>query len=279
MRWIFLFMLAANIAYLGWELNQPAAHRPRAAHSDANVPKIVLLRELSDAASEAADVAEKAPAETAEEQTANNDTPTVQPEVQSQPKETTPEKIPDTAEAETQKPTAAAEVATPPDKLPESNTTAVARFACYTLGPFREIADLRKLIRDIREFVVEASFRSREEREQSMYWVYLPPEKSREAANALGAELKRKNIRDYYVVNSGEQVNAISLGHFREKAGALSLAQKVKRAGFTAQIDPVFKSYTIYWLDYQLQTDRAIPVSALDLSRLPNISRFDRNCE
>jgi hypothetical protein len=272
MRLIFLLMLAANLAYLGWELNQPA-QSARVADNDANVPKIVLLRELSDAGPESSQLAETAPAKTADQTPAEKNT--AQPESENQELEKTPDK----AVASILEPVAVADAALAPEKPAEPSASAELTFACYTLGPFREVAELRKLIRNIREFVVEASFRSREEREQSMYWVYLPPETTREAANALGAELKRKNIRDYYVVNSGEQVNAISLGHFREKAGALSLAQKVKRAGFTAQIDPVFKSYTIYWLDYRVQTDRTVPRSALDLSRLSNISRFDRSCE
>jgi hypothetical protein len=127
--------------------------------------------------------------------------------------------------------------------------------------------------------VVEASYRSHEEREQSMYWVYLPRQKSHEKARLLAARLKSKNIRDYYVVPKGDQANAISLGHFKEKKGALRRQKKVKAAGFSAQIDPVFKTYTIYWLDYRVKTDRTIPQTVLNLANMPGVSRLERSCK
>jgi len=112
-----------------------------------------------------------------------------------------------------------------------------------------------------------------------MYWVYLPQQKSHEAANALAARLKRKNIRDYYVVPKGDQANAISLGYFKEKKGALKVQKKAKVAGIPARIDPVFKTYTIYWLDYRVKTDRTIPQTVLNLSSMPGVSRLDRSCK
>lgn len=254
MRWIFLMLLAANIAYLGWELSQPERPSRPAVPIDESVASIVLLRELSGDVSAAAAVIETAPVE----------------DSSSQAKTATSQEAAGTAEPEV--------VAAAPPTEPEP-TSAEPVSACYTLGPFREIEDLRKLIRDIRDFVAEASFRSREESEQSMYWVYLPAQKDRETANALAAELKLRKIRDYYVVNSGEQVNAVSLGHFREKSGALSVLQKVKQAGFSPVMEPVFKTYTIYWLDYRVQTDRVIPRSVLDLSAMPGVSRLARSCE
>jgi hypothetical protein len=43
--------------------------------------------------------------------------------------------------------------------------------ACHTLGPFRKLDRLRAFTRAIKDYVVDASFRSRDEQEQSMFWV------------------------------------------------------------------------------------------------------------
>lgn len=249
MRWLFLLMLVLNIGYFGWEFNQSKARTsPVVVTADGKVPAIILLSEL-ESGSEAA-VNTDADAAPASATVAGSE-----PETTTQPVVKVPE--------------------------PESETAPVSApsaSACYTLGPFRDLADLRKLIRDIRDYVAAASFRSHEEREQSMYWVHLPPQENHDAALALAAQLKAKKIRDYYVLNSGEQVNAISLGHFRDKNGALSVLAKVRQAGFAPVMEPVFKNYTIYWLDYRVVDGKEIPSTVLDLSRLPNVSRLNRDC-
>lgn len=261
MRWLFLLMLLLNIGYVGWEFSQARARTaPVVATANGKVPPIVLLSEL-ESASAAAVNAETAPADSSEPET------TAQPalvatELESKTESKTESQIEQKLEPEPAK----------------AAVTAQPASACYTLGPFRELADLRKLIRDIRDFVADASFRSHEEREQSMYWVHLPPQANHEAALTLAEQLKAKKIRDYYVLNSGEQMNAISLGHFRDKNGALSVLAKVRQAGFAPVMEPVFKNYTIYWLDYRVADGKEIPQSVLDLSRLPNVSRLNRDC-
>jgi len=262
MRWIFLLLLAANIGYVAWELKHPETHGRHVVQDNPNVPKLVLLSELEHAP----------PAKTS--------APTkVVAEQQAKAADTKPDTKPDSKTEKAPEPAPAEKAETPPAAPPVPEQPAQPSFACYTLGPFRDIVDLRKLTRDIRGYVVEASYRSHEEREQSMYWVYLPKQKSHEAANALAASLKRKGIHDYYVVNKGDQANAISLGHFKEKKGALRRQKNVKAAGFSAQIDPVFKTYTIYWLDYRVKTDRTIPQTVLNLSNMPGVSRLERSCK
>ncbi len=249
MRWLFLLVLVLNIGYVGWELSQSGSRSvPALVATDAGVPPIVLLSELDQASATTTAVnTENAPAAMV---------------------------------AESSEPVATSQSALvePKSELPETAEAAQPAFACYTLGPFRELTDLRKLIRDIRDYVVAASFRSHEEREQSMYWVYLPPQTSHAAALALAEQLKAKKIRDYYVLNNGEQINAISLGHFRDKNGALSLLAKARQAGFEPVMEPVFKNYTIYWLDYRIAGGKEIPQSVLDLSRLTHVSRLNRDC-
>ncbi len=90
-------------------------------------------------------------------------------------------------------------------------------------------------------------------------WVYIKPEKSRKKAIETGDRLKSKKIKDFYVIRDGEQKNGLSLGRFKSKSGAYELAKKVKKLGFEVTVEPLFKSHTIYWLDYQLASGVKIP--------------------
>jgi cell division septation protein DedD len=266
MRWLVLLLLALNLGYLAWELNRPveqAAHTTRS--QDADTPTIVLLSETRSAPTQATLV--KSGTADTPVQNAGATTALATSAVPARKAVDTPAPPPSTPAPEP--------AAAPP---PARIISAHVADACYTLGPFRELDKLRKITRDIRDFVVDASFRSHEEREQSMYWVYLPRQPSRAAATALGKQLERKKIRDYYVINSGAQKYGISLGHFKEKERAHDLLGRVTKAGFEPVLEPVFKTYTIYWLDYRVQADGNIPENALDLRAMPNVSRIDRDC-
>jgi hypothetical protein len=78
-------------------------------------------------------------------------------------------------------------------------------------------------------------------------------------------------------------VNGISLGHFRNKAGAYNLAKKVTKLGFDVNVEPIFKTYTIYWLDYQLAEGVTIPekifASYTANTNKDKVSRLKRECD
>jgi hypothetical protein len=154
---------------------------------------------------------------------------------------------------------------------------------CFTLGPFRDLDKLRSLTREIKSYVSVADFRGKEEKEPDIYWVYLTPEKSRKEAVATGKRLKTKKVKDFYIIRDGDKVNGISLGHFRNKAGAYGLAKKVTKLGFDVNVEPIFKTYTIYWLDYQLAEGVTIPEKIFDKyttnTNKDKVSRLKRECE
>lgn len=135
---------------------------------------------------------------------------------------------------------------------------------CFTIGHFRDMDKLKSLVREIKPYVVSISFRNTKEREQSLYWVYIQPEKNRKEAITTGKRLKAKKIKDFYVIREGEKIHGLSLGYFRNKNGAYGLAEKVKKLGFDVIIEPLYKTYTAYWLDYQLTSGADIPESILD---------------
>jgi SPOR domain len=279
MRWLFLLVLSLNLAYVAWQMSKPSND-----YSDVpalkNVEPIVLLSELKQRSAEKTSVV---PTEI-EQETENS--------VEVLSDIVAPEAV--VAEKE---PAATEVKATGPTSVPSQESVAVVASveavdpagagseqaaSCYTLGPFRDLDNLRALTREIKSYVVKADFRGREEKEQTIYWVYIQPEATRKKAIETGNRLKAKKIKDFYVIRDGEKENGLSLGHFRNKNGAYGLARKVKKLGFDVLVEPVFKTYTVYWLDYQLSSGVAIPESIFEkyikTAKKDQISRLSRDC-
>jgi len=306
MRWLFLFVLSLNLAYFAWQSTRAPADSYADVEPLKNVPPIVLLSEENtsqdgveaDSANRVASAAADTPAEDdkplakptdsetsrqlskdVSSTTAANTAVQLPADTASQPEaaKLTPEKV-----VKQQSLPVAEKVPAQPSPSAPAPAQLQAAERCFTLGPFRDLDKLRSLTREIKSYVTEADFRGKEERGQAIYWVYLAPEKSRKEAVATGKRLKSKKIKDFYIIRDGAKVNGISLGHFRNKAGAYGLAKKVTKLGFDVNVEPIFKTYTIYWLDYQLAEGVTIPEKIFDNyttnTNQGKVSRLKREC-
>ena len=308
MRWLFLFVVSLNLAYFAWQSTREPADRYADVEPLKNVSPIVLLKEVSTSLDELeADSTGTIVSSTADK-SAEVDEPVEKPAVSEASRQQS-EDVSSVAEAETAvQVTADTAIQPATDESSPENTakqqsslvtegraalaavTAPAALQpaqpderCFTLGPFRDLDKLRGLTREIKSYVTEADFRGKEERGQAIYWVYLSPEKSRKEAIATGKQLKSKKIKDFYIIRDGDKVNGISLGHFRNKAGAYGLAKKVTQLGFDVNVEPIFKTYTIYWLDYQLTEGVTIPEEIFDKyttnTNKDKVTRLKRECD
>lgn len=288
MRWLFLFVLTLNLAYVAWQLSLSSATTLSTVQPIKGVPGIVLLAELPRSETLAQDnttqpvVADEKPRRQSVAAVISAGTSSEKSPVDDQSKLTAGSE-PGTeiteapVKAEIKMPDRVADntLGQPPEESVEADN-------CYTLGPFRDLDKLRVLTRELRTYVVSADFRGREEKEQSLYWVNIKPAANREAALATGERLKQKKIRDFYVIREGENIHGISLGYYRNKDGAEGLTRKVKKLGFDVVLEPVFKTYTVYWLDYQLAPGAEVPESIFDehikAAKKDKITRASHEC-
>ncbi len=111
-----------------------------------------------------------------------------------------------------------------------------------------------------------------------MFRVLLKPVGSKQEANALIKELVSKNIRDYFIITVGPNKNGISLGYFSNKGRAHRHADRVRKLGFDVIAEPVFRTYTIYWLDYRIKTGNEIPRQVFDDHLDNSAQRLSRTC-
>lgn len=122
-------------------------------------------------------------------------------------------------------------------------------YSCITLGPFDTPQDLR----NARQALASRATRTRSRQEQTTqttgWWVYLPAAANRAQALEQARQLGAHDLKDYFVVGSGDQANTISLGLFRDPANARKRLNQVLAAGFPARLGERSDSVPEYWLD------------------------------
>jgi len=295
MRWLFLLLLVLNVGYLAWELNREHAQLAVPNTLPKGAERIVLLREL-DSEKQHDEGFSQAQAQVASVEPAITDAvqaPVTEPAdnesaspYQIEAKKTDIQAaevasaenaaaVEDGVQADGQDAMSAAMHAEKPVQVPVAKPK---DDLCYTLGPFREMKTLRLVTREIKDYVVDASFRSREEQEQTMFRVLLKPVGSKQEAKALTRELASKNIKDYFIISEGPSKNAISLGYFSSKSRAYRHADRVRKLGFDVVAEPVFSTYTIYWLDYRIKADHEIPQQIFEDHLEKSSQRLNRSC-
>jgi len=138
---------------------------------------------------------------------------------------------------------------TVPAPVPASSSTAAPQTRCLAIGPFDTPQDLR----NARGALAGPGIRLRSRQEQTSeargWWVYLPAPGTRAQALALARQLEGAHVGDYFVMSSGDQSNAISLGLFKDPANARKRRDEVAAAGFDPQIQERTEQVPEYWLD------------------------------
>ena len=300
MRWMFLIVLALNLAYIAWQMVLPATESYAKVRPLKNVQPVVLLSELKQQQTNMVTAELEA-----EPELESKPVPGLQSIEAEKPRDEKDSDEQESTIVDAEKLQQVAEI-TADEELEEARqagltkdnkviadvklletqkvpqATLPQKESCFTLGPFRDLEKLRGLTREIKPYVVTTDFRGQEEQEQPLYWVYIKPEKNRKTAIETGKRLKAKKIRDFFVIREGEKNNGISLGYYRNKNGAYRLTKKVKKLGFDVTVEQVFKTYTIYWLDYQLASGTNIPEAIFEKyiksAKKGKVSQLKREC-
>ncbi len=249
MRWLFIFVLVINVAYFTWQMVMHDETKGMVGSTVENIKPIFLLseREQFHLAENRADDNHVVKNHAVK----NNDKQVelLEAEQSETALLSTEEQVLVKVDSDSER---QAKLAPLKVKVSPQNT-------CFTVGPFKDAKPLHAFIDDIKNNVTDAKIRAQEENELSVYWVYISPEKSRKDAKVLGQSLKAKKIKDFYIIRSGEKNNGISLGHFKSKYRATTLVKRVKNLGFDVKVEPVFKAYTVYWLNYQVANNENVP--------------------
>ncbi|MGN2241930.1 SPOR domain-containing protein [Frateuria sp. GZRR33] len=132
---------------------------------------------------------------------------------------------------------------------PAASVPVALETRCLAVGPFDTPQDLRNARTALMAPGVRMRSRQEQTTETRAWWVYLPAPGTRAQVLALARRLDAAQVGDYFVMSSGDQPNAISLGLFKDPANARKRRDEVAAAGFPAQIQERTEQVPEYWLD------------------------------
>ena len=124
-----------------------------------------------------------------------------------------------------------AERAKPPAK--------VTLAACLELGAFNP-GDIGRVQQALEPLALGSRFSQRRAEEIVSYWVFMPPQRNRQAANQRATELKKLGVEDFFIVQEDTKFRfAISLGVFKTEEAARSRLAGLRAKGVrAAQVGP-----------------------------------------
>ncbi len=129
--------------------------------------------------------------------------------------------------------------ARPKPPPPPSPPPKVAVAACLELGAFNpgEVARVQQVLEPLE---LGPRLSRRRVQEFASYWVFMPPQGSRQAANRKSAELKKLGVEDFFVVQEDPKFQlAISLGVFKTEEAAQARLVELRNKGVrTARVAP-----------------------------------------
>ena len=234
MRFVFLALMVANIAFFAWAhwIDGPAPVPASASH-DASIPPLQI-----------------------------GDRPAAAPNAAASASAAGGAASPGTGSSVT-----GAAVA------PATAPTLATAARCRTLGPFED-ANAANVVADrLRSRGFAPRDRSTETANPNVYWVYIGELTSEMQHRALQT-LNAAGIRDAAPMTQPEQSDRISVGVFADQAHAVRRAEQVRALGLKPTLGLRQRNVTAHWLDFDVNPSATEPQTAelLGVAPRPSIS-------
>ena len=259
MKWLALLLVLANVLFYGWRFelqlresrDLPAIPVP----IPPNTPSLRLIAELDELPplrEEGPQAATPVPAQTVV------------------PLPATPEPVgplagePENLVAATEPPATTAGFHTPERPTLSARPVTgggVASDLCVDIGPFPVAKNADTIEAWLASRATALQRVVQVVRKRQFFWVYLEPKNAKEA-QANVADLERKGVRDFLLVQRGGLQNAISLGLFSTQDAVNRRLSEMNRQGFQPVVVPRIEVMDLEWLRANLAvgyTASAIP--------------------
>jgi hypothetical protein len=132
-----------------------------------------------------------------------------------------------------------------------SAPAAAAPLVCASYGPFPGDDAAKSGEARLQKAGAQVSTRLVPGKVRLGYWVYLPSFRSRKEAEAAENLLKKRGIKDVYIVADEANRNAISLGVYSQRSGAVERRKQLRKLGYHPVLADRFRDTPNYWLDAQ----------------------------
>jgi hypothetical protein len=141
------------------------------------------------------------------------------------------------------------QAATPQPPAPGAQPAAAAASACLEWGSFT-LTDAPRMEKALEPLALGTRLAQRPTQETAGWWVFMPPQGSRQAALRKAAELKNLGVDEFFVLtDEGQYRWAVSLGVFRTEEAARARLAALRAQGVrTAQVGPREMTVPKVWL-------------------------------
>ncbi len=123
--------------------------------------------------------------------------------------------------------------------------------ACFSLGPFFDEDQIKLLETKLMKGGFNPTRKSITGNEPKSYWVYMPAASTMDEAKITAGDLKAANVKDYFIIRTGKNARAISLGLYNGYNRAKLRKSNLTKLGFKAKVKTRYKEVTHHWLDFQ----------------------------
>lgn len=131
----------------------------------------------------------------------------------------------------------------------------ISAVSCLRLGGLESQAIVASVARALSQGGATVRRQGDEVGEITRYWVMLPPAATAAAAMPALERLQRAGIKDFYLIRSGENANAISLGVFSGEASAQRRIQQIRELKLVAHIEAITLPAKRWWLEFEWSND------------------------
>ena len=157
--------------------------------------------------------------------------------------------------------------------------SAPAQSRCFTLGPFKTAKIAAEVRTQMVKEGIDVQHRVSKDNTRPGFWVFIPPTNTRKSAQEQVSRLKAQEIKDYFIVVTGEHANAVSLGVFSQSDLAQRRFNDLKSLGFEVKLQKVDLPLREYWLDWPKA--KVLNATKLDAIRAEynGVGQTERNCQ
>jgi hypothetical protein len=138
-----------------------------------------------------------------------------------------------------------------------ASAPADAEAACYLHGPYDSQRQAQAALATLQAKPEQAKIVSRPAEIPEAYMILYPKAETPEAARANRKTLAEKGVADAWVVDKGENRNAVSLAVFRNKSHADEALLRFQEKGIAAELVPRLGKTLSWWLKIPWSADRA----------------------
>ena len=136
-----------------------------------------------------------------------------------------------------------------------SAATGAQAGACLYFGPIYDETRAKALEQRLTSLDIRASRQKVDAAAGTDFWVYLPPLASRQASLLQLRELQARKI-DSYIITEGDLADGISLGFFQSKDSADAVVDRLKGAGYAAQVREMARNQRDFWIQISPESRR-----------------------